>query len=161
MATVTPAVGSPALILVLLGLPSWHELYDSANPVFPAPIVPYAVLSATFFCSRDPPDTLFTKLKRTSVESPMMVALVSDEAPDWMSLVKNPHQFVGSLLNPSVLDGMVYGFTGPDARNLAAVHVLASAFEIIRVHIYAILSESLNFFSYLCVFSPNSCGHTS
>ena len=60
----------------------------------------------------------------------MMIALVSDKAPDSISLVKNPCWYIGSLLNPSILDDMVYSFTGLDARNLAAVHVLASAFEM-------------------------------
>ena len=105
------------------------DVYDSADRVFPAPIIPYALLSAAFFCSVDPPETLLTKLERTSLESLVMVALVSDEAPDAISLVKNPHRYVGSLLNPSVLDGLVYGFTRPDAQNLVAVHVPASAFE--------------------------------
>ena len=116
MATVPPAVGPPALIpMVPLGPPSWRELYNSADRIFPALIMPYALLLATFFHSVDPPETLLTKLERTSLESPVMMALVSDEAPDSISLVKNPHQYIGSLLNPSVLDGMVYGFMGPDA----------------------------------------------
>ena len=58
-----------------------------------------------------------------------MMALVSDEAPDCISLVKNPRQYIGSLLHPSVLDGMVYGFMGPNAQNLAAVNIPASALE--------------------------------
>ena len=78
----------------------------------------------------DPPNTLLTKLERTSPESPVMLALVLDEAPNWISLVKNPHWFIGSLLNPLLLYGsMVYGFSGPDTQNLAAVHVPVSAFE--------------------------------
>ena len=92
MAAVPPAAGPPALILAVpLGLPSWCELYDSAEHVFPAPIVPYTLLSAAFFHSVDPPETLLTKLERTSLESPVMLALVSDEALDSISLVKNPH----------------------------------------------------------------------
>ena len=116
MAAVPPVVGPPAPVLVVpSGPPSWQELYDSAPHAFPAPVIPYALLSTAFFHSVDPPETLLMKLERTSLESPMMMALVSDEAPDTISLLKNPHQYVGSLLNPSVLDGMVYGFTGPDS----------------------------------------------
>ena len=37
---------------------------------------------------------------------------------------------MGSLLNPSGLDGLLYGFTGANAPSLAAVHIPASAFEI-------------------------------
>ena len=59
----------------------------------------------------------------------MIVALMVDESPDWISLVKNPRQFVGSLLNPSILDGLVYGFMGPNAHSLAAAHIPTSAFE--------------------------------
>ena len=57
-----------------------------------------------------------------------------DESPDWISLVKNPHQFVGSLLNPSILDRLVYRFIGPNAHNLAAVHIPTSAFEMTAVY---------------------------
>ena len=129
MAAAPPAVGPPALVAVPLGPPLWHELYDTADRIFPALIVPYALLLAAFFCLVDPPETLLMKLERTSLESPVMIALVSNEAPDSISWVKNPRQYISSLLNPSVLDGLVYGFTGPDAWNLAAVHVPASAFE--------------------------------
>ena len=131
MATMPPAAGPPTIGPVPpLGLPSWHELYRSADHVFSAPVIPYVVLLAALFNSMDPPDTLLTRLKRTSLESPVTVALIADEAPDWISLVKNPHQFVGSLLNPLILDGLVYRFTGPDAHSLAAVHILTSAFEM-------------------------------
>ena len=130
MATLPPAVGPPALMpAVPLGPPSWHKLYDAANRIFPALIVPYALLSATFFHSVDPPETLLAKLERTSLDSPVMMALVLDKALDSISLVKNPRRYISSLLNPSVLDGMVYGFMGPDARNLAAVNILASALK--------------------------------
>ena len=136
MAAMPPAAGPPALVPVVpRGPPSWRELYGSTDRIFPGPIVPYALLSAAFFCSADPSDTLLTKLERTLLELPVMIALVLDEALNSISVVKNPHWFVGSsLLNPSVLDGMVYGFMGPDAQNLAAVHVLASAFKMTVVH---------------------------
>ena len=115
MAAAPLAVGPPALVAAPLGPPSWREMYDSAGHIFPAPIVPYTLLLAAFFCLVDPPETLLTKLERTSLESPVMIALVFDEAPDSILLVKNPRRYIGSLLNPSVLDGLVYGFTGPDA----------------------------------------------
>ena len=92
MAAVPPAVGPPALVpTVPLGPPSWHELYDSAACVFPAPVILYALLLAAFFHSVDPPETLLTKLERTSLELPVVMALVSDKALDTISLVKNPH----------------------------------------------------------------------
>ena len=58
-----------------------------------------------------------------------MVALVSDKDPNWITLLKNPRCFVGSLLQPTALDGLLYSFSGPDAQRLAAVHIPASAFE--------------------------------
>ena len=70
------------------------------------------------------------KLERTSLESPMMMALVLDEVPDTISLLKNPCRYVGSLLHPLVLDGMMYGFMGPDSQNLTAVNIPATAFEM-------------------------------
>ena len=56
----------------------------------------------------DPPDTLLTRLKKTLLELPVIVALIADEALDWISLVKNPRRFMGSLQNPSILDGLVW-----------------------------------------------------
>ena len=132
MAAMPPTAGPPAMAPVPLpGPPSWRELYESADHIFSAPVMPYTVLSAaTLFNSGDPPDTLLTRLKRTSLESPVMVAMISDEAPYWISLLKNPRWFVESLLNPSTLDGLVYGFTGPNAYSLAAVHILRATFEM-------------------------------
>ena len=115
MAAAPPAVGPPTLVAAPPGPPSWRKLYNSADRVFSAPIIPYTLLLTTFFHSVDPPETLLMKLKRTSLESPVMIALVSDEAPDSISLVKNTRWYIGSLLNPSVLDGLVYSFTRPDA----------------------------------------------
>ena len=174
MAAAPPAVGPPALVAAPSGPPSWRQLYDSADHVFPAPIIPYTLLLAAFFRSVDPPDTLLTKLERTSLESPVMVALVSDEAPDSISLVKNPRCYVGSFLNPSVLDGLVYSFTGPDAQNLSAVHVPALAFETtaaynmlddpatVRAGLEALLADQ-TFHPYVNVGTPNmsnlSCRH--
>ena len=114
MAAMPPAAGPPIIGLVLLlGPPSWHELYESTDHVFSALVIPYMVLSAALFNSMDPPDTLLTRLKRMSLELPVIVALIADEALDWISLMKNPHQFVGNLLNPLILDRLVCGFTGP------------------------------------------------
>ena len=86
MATAPPAVGPPALMVAPLGPPSWRELYDTTDWVFTAPVIPYTFLSAAFFRSVDPPETLLMKLERTSLESPVMVMLVLDEAPDSMHM---------------------------------------------------------------------------
>ena len=59
-----------------------------------------------------------------------MITLVSDEDSDWITLLKNPRCFVGSLLHPTALDGLMYGFSGPDTQRLPTVHITTSIFEI-------------------------------
>ena len=94
------------------------------------PDVPYGVFSTALLNSVDPPEVLLNKLEQMALESPMMVALVLDEDLDWITLLKNPRQFVGSLVHPAPLDGFMYGFSGPDAHRLAAVHIPTSVFEV-------------------------------
>ena len=73
---------------------------------------------------------LLNKLEWTVLESPVVVSLVSDEDPDWITLLKNPRCFVGSLVHPTALDGLMCGFSGPDSQRLATAHIPASTFEI-------------------------------
>lgn len=63
-----------------------------------------------------------------------MLALVSDEDPDCMTLLKNPRRFLGSLVYPMPLDGLLYGFSGPDAQRLVAVCIPPSTFEVTSRH---------------------------
>ena len=58
-----------------------------------------------------------------------MVAMVSDEEPDQITLLKNPRCYAGSLVTPSPIDGLIYGIAGSDTHNLAAVHIPFSTFE--------------------------------
>ena len=89
MAAMPAAAGPPAMILVPpLGPPSWQELYESADHVFSTLVMPYTILSAVIFNSVDPPDTLLNKLKRMALELPVIMAMISDEGPDWISLLK-------------------------------------------------------------------------
>ena len=104
-------------------------MYKYADHVFPAPVVPYAILLAAIFNSVDPLDTLLTKLERTALELPVIVVMIWGEGLDWISLLKNPQWFVGSLLNPLALDGLLYGFTRPDASRLATVHIPTATFK--------------------------------
>ena len=97
--------------------------------MFIKPIVNYGTLSAALFASADAPDVLLSRVEALAQRSPVIVALVSDEEPERITLLKNPRRFTGSLANPSPLDGLVYGFAGPDSRTLAAVHLPATAFE--------------------------------
>ena len=55
--------------------------------------------------------------------------MISDEEPDWITLLKNPHHFSGSILTPCPIDGLLYGFTGSDTHNLAAVYIPPAAFK--------------------------------
>jgi hypothetical protein len=91
--------------------------------------VPYAIISAALFTSADPPDVLLTKLEHTALESPVVLALMSDKDPSLVTLLKNPHQFIGSLIHPTPLDGLIFGFLGLDTQRLAAVHIPPAAFE--------------------------------
>ena len=91
MAAMPAAVAPPAIIPALpLGPPLWWELYKLADRVFSALVVPYAMLSAAIFNSVDLLDALLNKFKRTVLELPVIVAVMSDEGPDWISLLKNP-----------------------------------------------------------------------
>ena len=112
MAAAPPATAGPPTVapqVALPGPPTWEELFTAADWVFTSPSVPYGVLSATIFNSADPPEeTLINKLEWTALESPMVIALVSDEDPNWITLLKNPRCIVGSLVHPTALDGLMY-----------------------------------------------------
>ena len=117
VAATLPVMGPPAAILqlVLPRPPTWEEelFFATADQVFALPAVPYAVLSVIIFNSANPLKTLLNKLECTTLESLVMVTLVSDEDPDWITLLKNPRHFhVDSLLHPTALDGLLYGFSG-------------------------------------------------
>ena len=98
--------------------------------MFSEPVVDYGTISASLFASADASDILLGRVEALAQRSPVIVALVSDEEPERITLLKNPRRFSGSLTNPSPLDGLVYGFAGSDSRTLAAVHIPANAFEI-------------------------------
>ena len=116
MANAPPAVAGPPAIAPLIMLPGfsmWEELFTTLDWVFALPIVPYG-FSAAIFNSADPLEALLNKLEWTALESPMVIAQVLDEDPNWITLLKNPRCFVGSLVHPTPLDGLMYGFSGPD-----------------------------------------------
>ena len=133
MATTPPAAAGPPVItppLMQLRPPTWEELFAALDRVFALPDVPYGVLSTALFNSGDPHEVLLNKLEWMALESPMIIALVLDEDPDWITLVlKNPRRLVGSLVHPTLLDRLINGFLGPDAHTLAAIHIPASAFK--------------------------------
>ena len=60
----------------------WEELFTAVVQVFTSPAVPYGVLLATIFNSADSLEMLLNKLEWTAFESPVVVALFSDEDPD-------------------------------------------------------------------------------
>ena len=102
-ATPPAAAGPPAIVppLAQLGPPTWEELLAAPDRVFTLPDVPYGVFSATLFSSVDLPEVLLNKPEQTALESPVMVALVLDEDPDWITLLKSPRCFVGSRMHPT------------------------------------------------------------
>ena len=133
MAAAPPATSGPPAItppIVPPGPPTWEELFTTPDWAFALPAVPYGMFLAAIFNSVDPPETLLNKLEQTALESPVVVALVLDEDPNWSTLLQNPWHFVGSLMHPTPLNSLIYGFSGLDTQRLAAVHILATAFEI-------------------------------
>ena len=81
-----------------------------------------------------------------------MLALVSDEELNHITLLKNPHRYAasGSLANPSPIDNYMYGFTETDAWNLAAVYLLPLAFK--KSALYNVLNKQ-------CSSNSNQLGH--
>ena len=132
MATTAPTAGTALPVLptgVLATPPTWAELFTSPQQVFPDPRVDFAILSTSLNTSTDGPETLLMRMEALARRSPVILALISDEEPNQITLLKNPRRYVGSLANLSPVDNLMYGFTGTDMRNLAAVHLLTSAFE--------------------------------
>lgn len=117
MATAPPAIVPPVAVpqIALPRPPTWEELFSSTDRALSPPMVPYTVLSAAIFNSANPPEVLLNKLEHTALESPVILTLVSNEDPSWVTLLKNLQCFVGNLLHPTALDGLFYGFLGPDA----------------------------------------------
>ena len=63
-------------------LPTWAELFMSPQQVFPDPRVDYAILSALINTSTDGPDTLLMRVEALAHQSPVILALISDEEPN-------------------------------------------------------------------------------
>jgi hypothetical protein len=133
MAAISPlAPGGPAIPpapVLPAGPPSWREVFASAARMFIEPAVNYGTLSVSLFASTDAPDILLSRVESLAQRSPVIMALISDEEPERITLLKNPNRLTGSLANPSPLDGLVYGFAGSDSRTLAAVHLPSTACE--------------------------------
>ena len=133
MATTMPTAGAnppvpPMGALVIL--PTWANLFASLQWLFTDLMVDFAILLALLFTSTDGPESLLMRVEALAHHSPVMLALISDEELNHITLLKNPHCYTGSLANPSPVDNLLYGFTRMDARNLAAVHLPPSAFKI-------------------------------
>lgn len=109
---------------------TWSELFAAAGSAFVEPQVDFRVLAASMFTSNDTTNALLARLEALSQRSPVILAMVSDEEPDQITLLKSPRCFAGSLLaNLSPIDSLIYGFTGTNGHNLATVHIRASTFE--------------------------------
>ena len=123
MAATAPTTGTLAI------LPTWAELFASPHQVFPDPRVDFAILSMLLITSMEGLDVLLLKVEALARCSPVILALISDEEPNQITLLKNPRQYAGSLANPSPVDNLMYGFKGTNTHNLAAVHLPSSAFN--------------------------------
>ena len=158
MAALPPiAPGGPPAPVLPAGLPSWRELFDSADRMFIEPIINYATLSVALFASADAPDILLSRVESLAQRSPVIIALISDEEPERITLLKNPRRFTGSLANPSPLDGLVYGFSGSDSRTLVAVHLPTAAFEISAA--YNVVDDPTNIRAGLDALPPDQTFH--
>jgi hypothetical protein len=115
--------------------------------VFVEPQVDFRVLAASLFTSNDAPEMLLAKLEALAQRMPVILALVSDEEPDRIALLKNPKHF----------DSMTYGFTGANGRNLAAVHIPASAFE--NSAPYNVLDDAVTIWTGLDTLPPDQYFH--
>ena len=122
MAAATP-------ITAIASLPTWAELFTSPQQVFPDPRVNYAILSASINASADGPDALLMRVEALACCSPVMLALISNEEPNQITLLKNPCRYTASLVNLSPVNNLIYGFTGTDMHSLAAMHLPSLAFE--------------------------------
>ena len=94
MATTMPTTGiippvPPTGALAIL--PTWAELFALLQQVFPDPRVDFAILSTSLFTSTDGPETLLLKVEALAHCSPVILALISDEEPNQITLLKNPH----------------------------------------------------------------------
>ena len=130
MAITVPAAGATPPVPPMGALaisPTWAELLTSLQCMFTDPRVNFAILSAS---STDGPDSLLMRrVEALACHPPVILALVSNEEPNQITLLNNPCQYTGSLANPSPVDNHMYSFTGMDAQNLAAVHLPPSAFK--------------------------------
>ena len=122
-------MAAAAPIMAIASLLTWAELFMSPQQVFPDLRVDYAILLVSINASADSPNALLMRVEALARRSPVVLALISDEEPNQITLLKNPCRYTASLINPSPVDNLIYGFTGTDMRNLAAVHLPSSAFE--------------------------------
>ena len=130
MSTATaPATVAPAMMGIITGALTWSELFANAEHLSTKPMVEFGVLTASLFTSTDSPDPLLAKVEALAHLSPMVIAMISDEEPDQITLLKNPHCFARSILTPCPIDGLLYGFAGSDACNLATVYIPPAAFK--------------------------------
>ena len=107
-------MAATAPITGIATLPTWAELFISPQQVFPDPRVDYTILLASINASADGPDALLMRVEALAPHSSVMLALISNEEPNQITLLKNPCQYTGSLINPGPVDNLIYGFMGTD-----------------------------------------------
>ena len=111
-----PAAVAPAMMGIITGAPTWSELFANAKHLFTEPMVEFGVLTASLFTSANSPDALLAKVEALAHLLPMVITMILDEEPDWITLLKNSHQFTRNISTPCPINGLLYGFAGLDAH---------------------------------------------
>ena len=83
-------MAAAAPITAIASPPTWAELFTSPQQVFPDPRVDYTILSASINASADSPNALLMRVEALARHSPVVLALISNEEPNQITLLKNP-----------------------------------------------------------------------
>ena len=79
-------MAATAPITAITSPPTWAELFTSPQQVFPDPRVDYAIHSASINVSADSPNALLMRVEALARRSPVVLALISDEEPNQITL---------------------------------------------------------------------------
>ena len=91
MATTAPTMGivPPVPPMGALAVsPTCAELFASPQHVFTDLTVNFMILSASLFTSTDGPESLLLRVEALAHRSPVILALISDEEPNQITLLK-------------------------------------------------------------------------
>ena len=96
---------APATVAIItVGALTWSQLFAHTKQIIAKPVVEFGVLVASLFMSAEAPEVLLAKLEAQAWLLPVMIAMVSDEEPDQITILKNPRCFARSLTTPSPIE---------------------------------------------------------